>query len=253
MNTQSNTPHKPAKAILPLAEDAANHAIGDHVFEVDKQPQEKPRYKMEPTNAEHQMRVYTQSEMGSLLLAPASIHTADALHTKEEVGALATTLRCSIKEALQDGLLPKFVEFGGESRVYFKPVLDPNMGMHAFLKDVELAHFPEWIIGHIYADDGYLRTNRKGWTLIEQYGTAHKTEGGHANAREPYAAYLRDIADVIFDVNRTLCDEYESWLKSELGITDVDEVLSTDQLYLALEHLLLKVPTIPLRIKQLIA
>lgn len=246
-NVPSNSTHSEA------TKDPSEAASDGNPSKSGEQMPPKPAYKMVPTNTEHQMRDYTTSEMESLLLAPASTHTVDALHTKEEVDALATTLRCTTKEALQEGLHSKFVEFGGESRLYFKPVLDPNMGVHAFLKDVELAHFPEWIIGHIYPDDGYLRTNRKGWTLLEQYGTAHETGGGFANARDPYATYLRDIADVIYDVTSTLCDEYESWLESELSISDVDKVLSTDQLYLALEHLLLKVQAIPARITQLIA
>lgn len=209
----------------------------------------KPPYEMVPTNTVHFPRIYDPSDLTDCLPAPASMHTADDLHSLEEVAEIATSFRCAMKWTFEESLRPKFRDFGGESRVYFKKVVDRRMGMHAFLKDIEVAHFPEWCIGHISDDDGYIRTNRKGWPLLDQYGNSSDTKGGIANAREPFASCLHSIANAIYDINRTLCDEYESWLQLELGISDPDEILSTDQLYLAFENLMQKIPEMINRIK----
>lgn len=212
--------------------------------------QAKPRYEMVLTNTEHVPRRCDQNELPDCLPAPASIHTSDALHSLKDVAEIATTFRCAMKWVFEECLRPRFRDLGGECRVYFKKVVDRDMGMHAYIKDIEVAHFPEWCIGHIFDDDGYIRTNRKGWSLIDQYGNSRETKGGIAKAREPFASCLHSIANAIYDINQTLCDEYESWLKSELDIADPDETLSTDQLYLAFENLMQKIPEMINRIKK---
>ena len=237
-----------ASALRTSANDPSEAAGGSHPPQVTEAMQKQP-YVMVPTNTLHFPRVYDPSDLTDCLPAPVSMHTTDDLHSLEEVAEIATSFRCAMKWTFEEGLRPKFRDFGGESRVYFKKVVDRSMGMHAFLKDIEVAHFPEWCIGHISDDDGYIRTNRKGWLLLDQYGNSSETKGGIANAREPFASCLHSIANAIYDINRTLCDEYENWLQSELGISDPDEILSSDQLYLAFENLMLKISEMITRIK----
>lgn len=208
-------------------------------------------YKMEPTNTVHIQRIYDSSDLTGYLEAPVSLHTFDAQHSIEEVAEIATSFRCAMKWAFEEGLRSKFLELGGECRVYFKKIVDNSMGMHAFLKDIEVAYFPEWCIGHIEDDDGYIRTKNKGWPLIDQYGDSGQTKGGIANAREAFTASLRSIADIIFDTNQKLCKEYESWLQAKFGILNPDEILTTDQMYLAFVNLMKKIPEIIFHIKNL--
>ncbi|SFV16544.1 hypothetical protein [Pseudoduganella namucuonensis] len=240
----TNEVEMPRRATQPGIDEGNQHAPIEKVASTSKR-------RMIPTNTEHYPRNDDPS-LPHVLPAPQFTHATGDNRTPEDIVTIATNLRCAVKAALEKGLHLKFTESGGEMRVYYKQVVDKNIGMHAFIKDMQVAYFPEWCVGHIKDDEGYLRTNQKGWPVIDQYGDADETRGGIAHAREPFASRLCSIADIVYDVSRALCDEYESWLLSELGISDINEALSTDQLYLALENLLLQVSEIAPRIKQLI-
>lgn len=191
------------------------------------------------------------SDIPHVSSVPAFKHVVSDKHTAEELATLANTYRCAVKAALEEGLRNKCMEVGGEIRICFKEVTDPNTGMHAFIKDLDVVYFPKCCIDYIKENQDYIHNNY-GWFVIEQCGDTEETTTTTVASEEPLATCFHNIVDIVFDISWMLCSNYEYWIESKLGITDFQQVLSTDQMFQSLQYMLSQVSEIMPRIKQLI-
>lgn len=203
------------------------------------------------TNVPYYLVVDNQ-ELLSVLPVPAFKYVIGDKCTQEDLVAISKKFRYAVKNALEDGLSQKFIDFGGIMRVNFKQVINEKISMITFIKDLQVTFIPDWLSDDINDDDNPLRTYKTGLIVIDQYGDSAETKGGIACVSEPLATCLKNIANIIYDISLTICDQYKHWIKSELKISNPNKVLSTDQLHQAMENLLLRVPEITQRIKNLI-
>ncbi len=211
----------------------------------------KTKRKMMPTNVPYYLAMDNQ-ELLSVLPVPAFKYVIGDKRTQEDIVTIATNFRYAVKKSIEDGLGEKFIKFDGIMRVNFKQVINEKMSMITFIKDLQVTFIPDWLSDDIKSDENPLRNHKTGLIVIDQYGDSTETKGGIACVNEPFATCLKNIANIIYDISLTICDQYKHWIKKELKTFNTDKTLSADQLHQAMENLLLRVPEITLRIKNLI-
>ena len=189
-----------------------------------------------------------------VLAAPAANYFDGATYDHHDLLKICTALRYAIKTALEDSLQEKFKKLEGTCRVYYYPVVNSTMSIRVFLSEIQVAWFPEWCVDYIVDDGTYLR-NMKGWLVIDMAeDVSSGSKFGVARSAECFEETLSDIAKIIYNTTKALGDMYEELYRSELCTDDVTQEVTTDQLYSALEGLLLEcVPEIPVYIKKMIA
>ncbi|QYG05636.1 hypothetical protein [Janthinobacterium sp. PAMC25594] len=211
----------------------------------------KSKRKIMPTNVPHYLILDNQDTL-KVLPIPAYKYITGDKRTQDDLVSIATKFRYAVKNALENGLGQKFIKFSGVMRIDFKKVTNPNISMITFIKDLRVIFIPDWISDDINDDNDPFQPYKNGLIVIDQYGDSVETKGGIAYVDEPFATCLKNIADMIYEITLTICDQYKQWIKSEHKISNVNEILSTDQMYQTLEYLLLQVTKIAPRIKQLI-
>lgn len=211
----------------------------------------KSKRKMIPTNVPHYLVLDNQDSL-DVLPVPAFKYISGDKRTQEDLVTIATKFRYAVKNALENGLGQKFIKFSGIMRIDFQKVTNPNISMITFIKDLRVIFIPDWLSDDINDDKDPFQPYKNGLIVIDQYGDSLQTKGGIVCFDEPFATCLKNIADIIYDISLTLCDHYKQWIKAEYSISNVNEILSCDQLYQALEYLLRQVTEITPRIEQLI-
>ena len=189
-----------------------------------------------------------------VLAAPDANYLPGATYDHHDLLKICTALRYAIKTALEDSLQEKFKKLGGTCRVYYYPVVNSTMNIRVLLSEIQVAWFPEWCIDYIVDDESYLR-KMKGWLVIDMAeDVSSGSKFGVARSTEDFEKTLSEIAKIIQKATTLLGDMYEEWVRSEFGIGEVKQEMTTDQLYSAMEGLLIEcVPEIPGYIKNMIA
>lgn len=211
----------------------------------------KSKRKMMPTNVPHYLILDNQDTL-DVLPIPAYKYITGDKRTQDDLVSIATKFRYAVKNALENGLGQKFIKFSGVMRIDFKKVTNPNISMISFIKGLRVIFIPDWLSDDINDDNDPFQPYKNGLIVIDQYGDSVETKGGIAYVDETFATCLKNIADMIYEITLTICDQYKQWIKSEHKISNVNEILSADQMYQTLEYLLLQVTEIAPRIKQLI-